>query len=79
MTTIDVNKMIMLWEQVFNIEGLDKSSDFFNLGGHSLLAWRILQNVQKDYGVMLPIDVIFNHPTIEEFTTAVHEARGNNG
>ncbi|MDZ8091509.1 MAG: acyl carrier protein [Nostoc sp. DedQUE05] len=79
MTTIDVNKMIMLWEQVFNVEGLDNSSDFFDLGGHSLLAWRILQSVEEDCGVELPIDLLFNYPTIGEFTAAVYEAHGNNG
>jgi acyl carrier protein len=77
MPTLDVNTMIVLWEQVLKLEGLDPSSDFFDLGGHSISAARLLQAVEEMYGVALPLNAIFDHSTIEEFTEIVREARGD--
>lgn len=75
MPTLDVNSMIAIWEQVLKVEGLDPASDFFDLGGHSISAARILQTVEEMYNVALPLNTIFDHATIEEFTEAVREAR----
>ncbi len=62
-----------VWEEVLGLEGVGVRDDFFELGGHSLLATRVLSRLREDFGIDLPLQVIFEGPTVEELTRVMGE------
>ncbi|HSL81321.1 MAG TPA: phosphopantetheine-binding protein, partial [Thermoanaerobaculia bacterium] len=53
-----------LWRELLGVEGLGVEDDFFDLGGHSLLATRILARLGDDFGVDVPLQALFEAPTV---------------
>ena len=63
--------LVRIWEEVLNVRPVRIGSNFFDLGGHSLLAIRLLNNVEKVFGIRLPIATIFQSPTVEEMALVI--------
>ncbi|MGI9032142.1 MAG: amino acid adenylation domain-containing protein [Acidimicrobiales bacterium] len=63
--------MAAIWSQVLGIDGLGADDDFFDLGGHSLLATQIVARAREAFGRDLPLEAIFEAPTIAGLTAAV--------
>ncbi|SAL03914.1 acetoacetate--CoA ligase [Caballeronia ptereochthonis] len=53
-----------LWEQHFSFSPIGRDDNFFELGGHSLLAARMLADVQRATGRVLPLATMIVAPTI---------------
>ncbi|MBN1209743.1 MAG: amino acid adenylation domain-containing protein [Myxococcaceae bacterium] len=53
-----------LWKEVLSLEQVGVTDDFFSLGGHSMLALRLMGQVERRLGVKLPLDALFESPTI---------------
>lgn len=53
-----------VWENVLRIRNIGPDEDFFDLGGNSLLAVRLMVEVERSFGVRLPMAVLFNNGTI---------------
>lgn len=49
--------------------------NFFELGGHSLVAARVLARVRNILNVEIPVDALFDAPTIAELSQVVERAR----
>lgn len=58
-----------IWSEVLGVSDPAYDSAFFDLGGHSLLAIRVMARVQERFGVDLPLAALFQHPTVNEFST----------
>ena len=54
------------WKELLGLSDVSIHDNFFDLGGHSLMAVRLFRSVKKQYGVDLPISVLFSAPTIAE-------------
>jgi amino acid adenylation domain-containing protein len=52
-------EMARLWAEVLGVERVGVYDSFFELGGHSLLALRLLAEVERKFGVALPLSTIF--------------------
>ncbi|MDP5135116.1 amino acid adenylation domain-containing protein [Rheinheimera baltica] len=61
-------KMAAIWESLLHVNNIGLHDDFMELGGHSLLVMSLLSEVQKQFGVQLPIHAIFDNPTIAKLT-----------
>ncbi|TDD94818.1 non-ribosomal peptide synthetase [Actinomadura rubrisoli] len=46
---------------------------FFQSGGHSILAIRLIAQLQDDYGIDLPIRVVFERPTVAELAQEIED------
>ncbi|ONI78087.1 hypothetical protein ALI144C_32445 [Actinosynnema sp. ALI-1.44] len=49
-------------------------ANFFGLGGHSLLAAKVIAQVRKDFGVLVPVREFFKRPTVAGLAAAVSAA-----
>lgn len=62
-----------IWEELLGIKGIGVHDNFFALGGQSLLATRVMTRINETTGVELPVEIIFNQPTIAGVAQALFE------
>ncbi|HEX7185752.1 MAG TPA: amino acid adenylation domain-containing protein, partial [Thermoanaerobaculia bacterium] len=60
-----------IWQELLGIDQIGVDDDFFALGGHSLLGTQVLSRVSRTFGVDLPIDVLFDAPTVAGFARQI--------
>lgn len=61
----DLERVIMLiWEEVLGIKGIDPFDDFFDLNGHSLHAVQIASRISHHFGIEFQATFIFSNPTV---------------
>ena len=53
-----------LWCRVLEVTSVDPNDNFFELGGHSLLAVRLFADIEREFGVRLPLSSLFRNGTI---------------
>ncbi len=59
--------LVETWANVLNVERVGIRDNFFDLGGHSLLAVTFFAQIEKVFKERLPINLLFEAPTIAEF------------
>lgn len=57
----------ILWAEILEVEEVNIHSDFFKTGGYSLLATRLLARIQDVLEIEIPLQTIFDAPTIASF------------
>jgi len=62
-----------IWGQVLGLDQVGIHDNFFDLGGHSLAATRIVTRVIEQFNLELPLQVLFNSPTIEKMAAVIGE------
>lgn len=64
-----------LWKETLKIENVSIHDDFFDLGGHSLLAIQAVSRIRDRFGVDLPAQTLFEHPTIAELAKLLSQSQ----
>jgi len=68
----DLEKQIAeIWSGLLGIENVGINDNFFDLGGHSLLATRVLARLQDSAGVTLPLETVFDAPTVGQMAERI--------
>ena len=68
-------RMVEIWEDITGARNVSLHSNFFDLGGHSLLAVELILRIESDFGLKLPIQTIYEHPNLIDFTAALRAER----
>jgi phthiocerol/phenolphthiocerol synthesis type-I polyketide synthase E len=67
-------QLAALWSGLLGIEKIGIHDDFFGLGGHSLLATQIVARVRDLFSLDLPLQSIFEAPTIARYALLIEDA-----
>ena len=59
--------LINIWCKALGTSTIGVNENFFELGGHSLLAVSIITELEKTFGIRLPLVSLIEAPTIREF------------
>ncbi|HEX6052782.1 MAG TPA: amino acid adenylation domain-containing protein [Gemmatimonadaceae bacterium] len=63
-----------IWEELFDLPEVGVLDDFFDLGGHSILAVQMVTRIGRTFGKQLPLNALFESPTIEQLARHIGEA-----
>lgn len=66
-------KLAKIWCEVLKQDSIFMEDDFFLLGGDSLLATKIKILVEKEFGVEVPLEIIFQHSLFLEYASKIIE------
>ncbi len=64
-------QMASIWREVLEVDRVGRNESFFDLGGHSLLAVKLINRLNRECGVYIPLGAVFQTPTIEELAALV--------
>ena len=67
-------RMAAIWCDVLKLDQVGVSNNFFELGGHSLLATQAVSRIRDEFGVELPVKLLFTNPTIETLCQQLEQA-----
>jgi amino acid adenylation domain-containing protein len=59
-------RLVPLWERVLGVTPIGLDDGFFDLGGHSLKAIRLLNDIEREFGLDVHAGVLFEAPTIRQ-------------
>lgn len=59
-------QLMALWQQVLGNASIGIHDNFFDAGGHSLNAVELASQIEKVYGIKLPLAVLLQAPTVEQ-------------
>lgn len=64
-----------IFERLLRLKQVGLRDNFFNLGGHSLLATRLCAQVEGELGIRIPIQSVFEGPTVVELAKTILEVK----
>jgi amino acid adenylation domain-containing protein len=66
-------ELVHIWEELLKLQPIGIRDDFFEIGGNSLLAVRMLGQIERVFGKILPLSTLFSGTTIEHLARTILE------
>jgi acyl carrier protein len=60
-----------IWRRLLEVPKVTASDNFFDLGGHSLLVARMVAQLNRELGLVIPLSLPFEHQTLDELADQV--------
>ncbi|KMQ51460.1 multi-domain non-ribosomal peptide synthetase [Chitinispirillum alkaliphilum] len=64
-------RIAKIWEKCLGLQAVGINENFFSLGGHSLIAAQMFVLLEEEFGVALPLSVLFEAQTIKAIAELV--------
>jgi amino acid adenylation domain-containing protein len=71
--TMIERELARVWAEILFLDRVGIHDDFFELGGHSLAATRVVSQVIKHFQIEIPLQFLFQAPTIAEMAAVIME------
>jgi acyl carrier protein len=68
--------LVQIWEEVLDVRPIGIHDNFFDLGCHSLSATRVVSRVLEQYQLEIPLQSLFQSPTIAEMAAVISGHQG---
>jgi amino acid adenylation domain-containing protein len=69
-------KLAGIWQSTLELDEPPSVEDsFFELGGHSLMALALFPEIEREFGVKLPLAMLFSHLTVASLAEAIEAER----
>ena len=68
-------QLAKLWEEATGAVGIGVEHNFFDVGGNSLVASQLINRIRGEFGVKLPMRVLFESPTIAGMAEMIEASR----
>ena len=65
------NQLASIWKELLGLDSVSFDQNYFDLGGDSSLAVQMFAEIEKIFGVKLPLATLYETPTIEELARVV--------
>lgn len=65
------------WESALGHQEFANSDSFFIVGGNSIKAIRVISRLASEVGIRLPVQLLFEHQTVDELAAAIKEVAGS--
>ncbi|HRD66849.1 MAG TPA: thioester reductase domain-containing protein [Candidatus Competibacter sp.] len=62
--TLLERQLAHIWSRVLGIDQVGAFDNFFHIGGQSILATQLIFELEKTFGIELPVRVFFENPTV---------------
>jgi amino acid adenylation domain-containing protein len=70
-TTPTQRRLAAIWAQLLRRKSVHEGDDFLALGGDSLLVSRLVHQVEKEFGIRLPLQTVFGNSTLSAMAKAL--------
>ena len=60
-----------IWCSLLRIASVGRDDDFFACGGHSLLSMRMVADIERRFGVRLPVKAVFDAPVLADLAARI--------
>jgi len=68
-----------IWREMLGIDYIGILDNYFDLGGHSLMAIRIVAKIRDILQVIIPVESLFDTPTVEKLADLILTIDGESG
>jgi len=66
-------RLVLLWEKILDISPVSITDNFFEIGGDSLLSIRLISTIHTEFGVRIPLHMIFQNATVEQLASILRQ------
>ncbi|MFT7032003.1 MAG: acyl transferase domain-containing protein/acyl carrier protein [Cyclobacteriaceae bacterium] len=71
-------KVVEIWNSVLKLDSIDLDDDFYEVGGHSLNMTQMLNKIEKEVGVMIPMEELLDNSTVRNLAKRVEVLKDEN-
>ena len=65
--------LLRMWETLLGYGPVSVHDNFFESGGHSLLAIQLFTEIERSFGVRLPVSALFQSPTVAQLADVIRQ------
>lgn len=68
-----IKQLTQIWQEILGVDSITPDQNYFDLGGDSSVAVQLFAQIDKVFGVKLPLATLFDAPTIEELARVLRQ------
>jgi len=67
-------RLSYIWQDILKIKTIALDDMFFDVGGNSLLATQVINRIEEEFGISVPLKQVFTHPTLRWLSQSIENA-----